>query len=93
MEKKVVSEKGEKDLVAYILGVISIIFAFFAPIQGLVFAIVGLIFNKKQNTPLSKKAKKLNIIGIVLCIAMFIISLALTIYLTNQGYLLSSTLA
>jgi hypothetical protein len=74
-------EKG----VAYILGILSIVFAFFLPLAGIILAIIGLVQNKKEK---SKRAKKLNIIGLVLAVVVFIATLALNIYLainTAQG--------
>ena len=60
---------AEKEVkgVAYILGIISIVMAFFQPLAGIVFAIVGLVQNKQEK---SKKAKKLNIIGLVLSVIL-----------------------
>jgi len=78
LEKKV-----DFSVVSYILGIASIIMAFFTPLAGLVFGLVGLIQNKKQKTELSKKAKKLNLIGIILSAIFFIASIIATFYLTK----------
>ena len=72
----------EKKGVAYILGIISIVMAFFQPLAGIVFGIIGLVQNKKEK---SKKAKKLNIIGIVLGVLMFVAVIAINVYLTYQA--------
>ena len=60
---------------SYIFGIISIVMALFTPLLGLVFGIVGLVQSAKQKTDVSKLSKKLNIIGIVLSIIIFGVSL------------------
>ncbi|MDP3986858.1 MAG: hypothetical protein Q8P81_01380 [Nanoarchaeota archaeon] len=60
--------------VSYILGIFSIVLAFFNPGAGLVIGIVGLIHSNKNNVP---EAKKLNVIGIVLSLTFLIIGFAL----------------
>ncbi len=67
----------EKKGVAYVLGIISIVMAFFQPLAAIVFGIIGLVQNKQEK---SKKAKKLNIIGIVLGIIVFVALIAVNIY-------------
>jgi uncharacterized membrane protein len=64
----------EKDsvFVAYILGIISIVMALITPFAGLLFGIIGLVQGSKQKNELAKKARNLNIIGIVLSVLMFI---------------------
>ncbi len=54
----------------YILGVFSIISAFFSPIQGILFGLFGLMIERENNS-YTKKGKKLNIIGIVLSIIVW----------------------
>ena len=77
---------AEKKGVAYILGIISIVMAFFQPLAAVIFGIVGLVQNKQEK---SKKAKKLNIIGIVLGVLVFAALIAINLYLVydamNQG--------
>jgi heme/copper-type cytochrome/quinol oxidase subunit 2 len=80
----VTKKSSDSEIIAYIFGIISIVIAFFAPLAGLIFGVIGFVQSKKQKTDLSKKAKKLNIIGIVLNIVFFIITLILTFYLTFQ---------
>lgn len=70
-------------LVSYVFGIISIVMAFFNSPAGLVFGIIGLIQGKKQKTELSEKAKKLNIVGIVLSVVMLIASVIATYYLAQ----------
>ena len=60
---------------SYIFGIISIVMALFTPLLGLVFGIIGLVQSSKQKTDVSKLSKKLNIIGIVLSIIIFGVSL------------------
>lgn len=83
-------KKEDISLVSYILGIISIVLAFFTPLAGLIFGIIGFVQSKKQKTELSKKAKKLNIIGIVLSLILFAVTIALTVYLTKGGSIPSS---
>ena len=78
-------DKKELGIVSYVLGIISIVLAFFTPIAGLVFGIIGFVHSKKQKTELSLKAKKLCTIGIVISAILAIVSLALTIYFALQG--------
>ena len=72
----------EKKGVAYILGIISIVMAFFQPLAAVVFGIIGLVQNKEDK---SKKAKKLNIIGIILGIIMFVGLITLNVYLMSRS--------
>lgn len=80
-----VKEKIDFSVVSYILGIVSIVMAFFNSPAGLVFGIIGFIQSKKQKTELSKKAKKLNKIGIILSIILLIISIAILVYTTING--------
>lgn len=76
-----VEKKSEKKidlvLVSYVLGIISIISAFFMPIQGLVFGIIGYIHSRKSKSEVGKKSKIMNIIGIVLSIILSIAGMLL----------------
>ncbi|MFH1787330.1 MAG: DUF4190 domain-containing protein [archaeon] len=77
-------DKKDLSLVSYILGILSIVFAFFNSLAGLVIGIVGFTQSKNQKDDLSKKAKKLNKIGIILSAVLFIIQVAVTAYLTTK---------
>ena len=77
--------KQDLSVVSYILGIISIVLAFFQPFAGLIFGIIGVVQSKKQKTELSKKAKKLSTIGIVLSVIVLIFTIAATIYFTTIG--------
>ena len=87
MAKKMV--KYEASLVAYSLGILSIVFSFFQPAAAIILAIVGLVQGKRQPSDLSKRAKKLNIIGLVLGVLLLAVSLYLTIALATKGALTS----
>ena len=57
-------KKQDLSLASYTLGILSIVFAFFTPIAGLILGIIGFRVSGKKKLPLSKKAKKLNVIGV-----------------------------
>lgn len=78
------SKKEGKDLVSYTLGIISIALAFFTPLAGLVLGIIGFVQSKKEKSDLSRRGRKLSLIGIVLSVILFIVSLIITLYLTTQ---------
>lgn len=69
--------------VSYILGILSVVFAFFIPLAGLVLGLVGLFQNKKEK---SKASKKLNIIGIVLSVLIAIALIFLNVYVAKTGF-------
>jgi len=67
------TEKG----VAYILGIVSLVLAFFQPLPAAIIAIVGLVQNRKEK---NKTAKKLNIIALVVSIVVLAIIVAISLY-------------
>jgi hypothetical protein len=71
-------EKG----VAYVLGIVSLVLAFFQPLPAIIIGIVGLVQNKKDK---SKIAKKLNILGIVVGAIVLVVTVGISIYLMMQG--------
>ena len=73
---------AEKRGSGYIFGILSIVFAFFVPLAGIILGIIGLVLNKKEK---SKKARRLNIIGIIIGAILFLGSLAVT-YLSIQNF-------
>ena len=79
------ADKIDFGLISYILGIVSIVTAFFTPLAGLVFGIVGLVQSKKQKTELSKKAKKLNKLGIIFSAILLAISIAVVVYTYIAG--------
>lgn len=74
-----VDKKQDLSVVSYILGIVSIVLAFFQPIAGFILGIIGLNMSKKQKGTLSQKAKKYNTIGIIIAIIIFIIAIILAI--------------
>ena len=88
MAKKMVkkeSMKYDSSLVAYTLGILSIVLAFFQPIAAVILGIVGLFQGKKDKNALSRKAKKMNIIGIVLGLLFLILTIVITGYAMLNG--------
>jgi predicted small integral membrane protein len=78
--------KEDLSVVSYVLGIASIVMAFFNSGAGIVFGIIGLVQTRRYNTPLAKRAKKLNIIGLIISIILLILSLALLVLgTTNPG--------
>jgi small-conductance mechanosensitive channel len=67
-------------IVGFTLGILGIIFAMISPFAGIVISIFGLIQSSKEKNELGKKAKRLNIIGIILGIIVLVITILL-IYL------------
>ncbi len=74
-----VETKANFDCAAYVLGIISIVVGIFLSISlaGFVLGIVGFVLAKRQKTELSKRAKKLNVIGIIISAVMYILNLIL----------------
>ncbi|GBE19907.1 MAG TPA: DUF4190 domain-containing protein [Candidatus Pacearchaeota archaeon] len=79
------SDKKDSGTIAYTLGIVSIVLAFFQPLAGIILGVIGLSKSKKEKSELSKRAKKLNIIGIILGVIIFIATIAVTAYFTIQG--------
>jgi hypothetical protein len=76
------TEKIDLKTISYMLGIFSIVFAFFNAYAGLVLGIIGLVQAKKLNSP---KAKKLNTVGVVLSGIFVLISLGFLIYSLITG--------
>ncbi len=76
---------AEKEVVSYVLGILSIVFAFFAPFAGLILGIIGYSQSRKHKGGLGKRAKKFNIIGIILSVIMIIISAVVMFYTVLNG--------
>lgn len=79
------ADKEYFSVVSYTLGILSIVFAFFNPLAGLVLGIIGFTQSKKQKTDISKKAKKFNKIGIILSIIFLVIQIAVMAYAAIKG--------
>lgn len=81
-KKKVEKKFGESfGISGFTLGVLSIIFAFIVPLFGIIFALVGFtlcfIQQKKNPTKKGKTGLILNIIGLVIGIALWIITITI----------------
>ena len=78
------SEKIDFASVSYVLGILSIVFAFVSSwgIGGIVLGIIGLTLNKRVG---SKSARKMSLIGLVLGIIIFLINVIATYYLVSTG--------
>lgn len=76
------AEKIDMKSVSYILGILSIVFAFFSPFAGLIFGIIGLIQSNKLKF---QKAKRLNVIGIVLSAIFTIVQVILQVLTLTGG--------
>ena len=68
--------------ISYVLGILSLVFAFFSPFAGLIFGIIGLVQSNKLKL---QKAKRLNIIGIILSAIFTIIQVYLQIQVLTGG--------
>lgn len=68
----------------YIIGILSIVFALITSwgIGGIILGIIGLVRVKKDSGEIAKKAKVLNIVGLILGSALLILS---AIYYTTVG--------
>ena len=73
-------KKEVHSIVAYVFGIVSIVLAFFTPMAGIVFGIIGIVQSKKNKDELSVRAKKLSVIGLILSIILLIVSLVIAIY-------------
>ena len=75
-------DKIDLRTVTYVIGILSIVFAFVNPIAGLILGIIGIVQSKKQNFP---KAKKLNTIGVVISVIFIVILIIVSIYAASKG--------
>ena len=73
-------KKGDSAIVAYLLGVLSIVMALFLPLSGIILGIVGLFHIRKKEGAEVRKAKKLNILGIILGVVLFVAIILVNIY-------------
>ena len=76
---------AEKEVVSYVLGILSIVFALFTPVAGLIMGIIGYSMSRKHKGGLGKRAKKFNIIGIILSVIILIISIIVVVYSVLNG--------
>ncbi len=82
---KMVKKEEDFSEVSYVFGIVSIVMAFFQPLIGFVFGVIGFIHSRKQKTPLSKKARKFNIIGMILNGVLALLAVGLAAYITSKG--------
>jgi len=62
-------------IVGFTLGILGIIFAIISPFAGIIISIFGLIESSKEKNDLGKKAKKLNIIGLILGVIVLMLTI------------------
>ena len=84
MDKKEAEHLG---IASYVIGVLSIVFGILQPAFGFGFGVAGLILSKKSQSGLSKKAKKLNLIGIAVSIIVILLSVVVGFYVAKLGLL------
>ncbi len=72
-------------LVSYTLGIVSIVMSIVSAygLAGIIFGIIGLKINKNPKTDLAKKAKKLNTIGIIIGVIIFIASIVVLVFFSG----------
>lgn len=63
----------------YIIGIIALVLAVFSPVSGFVLGIVGLVRTGKNKDAMSKKARKLNVIAVVIGFILLAVSITLTV--------------
>jgi len=74
-----VDKKEDYGTVSYVLGIVSIVFAFFSPLAGLVLGIVGFRLGRGQKSSFAKKGAKLSKIGIVISLIILVIAIVVAI--------------
>ncbi len=78
-EKKSYSGNHDFAMLSFVLGILSIVFAFMNSFAGLILGIIGITQSKKQKNALSEKARKLNIAGIIISAILVAFAIFLTI--------------
>lgn len=84
-----VTKKSEKtegfntSLVSYIISIVALVEAIVSPVAGIVLGIIGLSFSNKKDDSLAKRAKKMNIIAIILGILIFVLILIVSALSTS----------
>ena len=87
-------EKTDKLLIGKIFGILSIVFAFISSwgLGGIILGIIGLIQLKGEKKELTKKVRRLNVLGIIFGSIILIISfVALIIMILNGGFDLTNS--
>jgi len=67
-------KKEDYSNASYVVGIASIVLAFFTPLAGLIFGIVGIVLGRRQNTTLSRKGRIFSVIGIILSLVVWIVA-------------------
>jgi len=75
------AEKIDLSSVSYVLGILSIVFAFFQPFPGLILGIIGYSQSRKSGV---SKARKLNIIGIIVSVVFIIVLLISILFYSSE---------
>lgn len=81
-----VEKSGARDVASYVLGILSVVFAFFQPIPGLVLGIVGFIQAKGEKSKLAVIARKLNTWGMILSAIMIIAVIIFSVYAVKSNF-------
>ncbi len=76
------AEKIDFVSVSYVLGILSLVFAFVSPVAGLILGIIGFNQSKKHGV---SRAKRFNLVGIILSIIFLVISIVILYYSVNSG--------
>ncbi len=84
-----ITEFSVNELTGYILGILGIVLAFFQPLYALVISIIGFIQVKEGKTEIQRKAKKFNIIAMVISIVMIFALILVGYYLDQSGLLMA----
>lgn len=93
MVDKKVSKKveGKNDFsfnpgfIAYIIGIVAIVESIVSPMAGIILAIIGLSFANKGEGVISVKAKKYNLIALIVGVVIFVTILVVTSFSTPLG--------
>ena len=67
-----------KSISGYVIGIVSLVLAFFNPLPGLILGIIGVIQCSKQKNKVSQRGKVLSIIAIIVSIIFIIIALLIS---------------
>lgn len=63
---------------SYILSIVALVLALFVSVAGILLGVISLVQSLKQKNAISKKAKIISIVAIVLGIAFVVLSIILT---------------
>jgi len=79
-------KKGDNGTPSYVLGIASIVLAFFEPVAGIIFGIIAIVLGNKNKSKMGERGKKLGIIGLIIGIIILLI-LILALGLWGAGTL------